>query len=152
MEFSIVSAKKAEKIYCDEDTTISFLLDKKITGTKIGVSFFVQDVFYQSVMVGHLLNNLEKRDISKDVENYIGLIRISCLVPADFLIPGKYYLHLRFGMEENEWNMNSKELLRFSERLSFVIYPSATYNDIVGDISKGSIRPRLKWTIEEQTI
>ena len=146
---NVSNGSGAHQILSSDPINVSFLLEKKLVGIKIGISFFVQDVFYQSVMVGHLLNNTEKKDLSVAFMNFKGLVRINCSIPADFLLPGKYYLHLRFGVEENEWNPESRELLRFSERLSFIVHPSNDYSDLIGDITKGSVRPRLEWKIEE---
>ena len=52
-------------------------------------------------------------------------------------------------MEEEEWNITSKEVFRFSEKLNFTIHPKPNFVDLIGDISKGSVRPKLDWTIEK---
>jgi ABC-type polysaccharide/polyol phosphate transport system ATPase subunit len=147
-EVRVISAQGREKLYSSDEIIIKFSLNKKVKGTKIGAFFFLQDVFYQPVMAGHILDNIEGRDITAPTDDFLGMVEVSCTIPGRFLIPGKYYLQLRFGMEENEWNMQSRELLRFFEKLSIVVYPSPDYVDMVGDMSKGSVRPKLNWKLE----
>jgi len=142
---SLFSDKATEKLFSSIPISLRVLLDKKIANVKVGVFFFVQDIFYQSVMVGNFLHNTMGNDISKSSENYTGLLQIECSIPADFLMPGKYYLQLRFGCEEKEWNTLSRELLRFSEKLQFEIYADENYIEYIGDLSKGAVRPRLEW-------
>ncbi|MBL7800000.1 MAG: ABC transporter ATP-binding protein [Chitinophagales bacterium] len=145
---SILNLKRtSEKLINTDPIEIILKLEKKIQGAKIGITFFVENIFYQPVLVGHLLNNTEGRDLSEQFKEYIGEIKVDCRIPEHFLIPGKYYMHLRLGVEENEWNNESKELIRFSEELSFIIHPQSDYIDLIGDINKGSVRPKLEWNI-----
>jgi hypothetical protein len=53
-------------------------------------------------------------------------------------------------MEENKWNSDSEEAFRFSEKLSFTIHPDPDYIDLIGDLSKGSVRPLLDWGIKRK--
>ena len=101
-------------------------------------------------MVGHFLNNSEGYNFSDHLKNETGLIEIKSIIPPNFLIPGKYYLLVRFGMEENNWSDTSEEAFRFSEKLSFTIYAEPGYKDFVGDVSKGSVRPKLDWQIKNR--
>jgi len=146
---SVTATSSTDKIYPSLPFDIGFIIHKKKKGIHIGPFFFLQDVFYQPVLVGHFLNNMNQNNISSDLKNESGLIEMKCTIPPYFLAPGKYYLLLRFGMEENEWNNTSEEAFRFSEKLSFIIYPDANYVDLIGDISKGSVRPALNWTIQK---
>jgi hypothetical protein len=144
-----VTSPSSEKLYNTQPVLVRFLIKKKKPGVHIGAFFFIQDVFYQPVMVGHFLNNSGNNDLSAQLKNETGLIEIKCTIPSHFLVPGKYFLLVRFGMEENDWSTASDEAFRFSERLSFTIYPGPDYVDFVGDISKGSVRPPLAWTIQK---
>ncbi len=144
-KIEIKPASGKDMLYNTEATLFEFLLYKKIHLPKFGIFFFIQDVFYQPVLVGHFLNNSSGRDVSQDTAAYKGLLNINCTIPAGFLMPGQYYVQLRFGMEENEWHEESKELLRFSEKLSFTLHAGNDYKEIVGDVSKGSVRPALQW-------
>ena len=126
---------------------LKFIIDKKREGVQIGAFFFLQDIFYQPVLVGHFLNNTEGIDYSRQIKNYTGLVEISCVIPPYFLLPGKYYLLPRFGMEEHEWNITSEEVFRFSEKLHFTIHNGDGYRELIGDVSKGSVRPPLQWGI-----
>jgi ABC-type polysaccharide/polyol phosphate transport system ATPase subunit len=145
----VSSTGKEERIYYENDVLLRFIVQKKREGIKIGAFFFLQDVFYQPVLVGHFLNNLSGEDYSKQLKAETGLIEIKCIIPATFLAPGKYYLMIRFGMEENEWNEESEEAFRFSEKLSFTIHKKPGYIDFIGDITKGSVRPPLDWEIKK---
>jgi lipopolysaccharide transport system ATP-binding protein len=143
----VTSALNKEHLYGSDPIHLEFVLNKRIKGAKIGVFFFLQDVFYQPVMVGHMLHNHQEKDLSIPTGDHEGLMHVTCTIPGDFLIPGKYYLQLRFGMEEYDWNPRSKELFRFLEKLSFTIYPNPSQADIIRDGSKGSFRPRLDWSV-----
>ena len=146
---SVKSLFCSEKLINTEPVFLKFTLFKNKAGAKIGAFFFVQDVFYQPVLVGHFLNNLNHNDFSNDLKNQTGIIEIKCTIPANFLFPGKYYFLPRFGMEQNEWNSESEEAFRFSEELHFTVYSDNNYQDIVGDISKGSVRPPLEWEVKK---
>lgn len=139
-----------KKLTQSDPIEIEFLINKKKRGIQVGAFFFIQDIFYQPVLVGHFLNNTEQKKFGSDMKDQIGLIKISCTIPANFLIPGKYYFLVRFGMEENEWHSTSTEAFRFSEKLSFTIHASSEYIDYVGDVSKGSVRPKLQWSVEKK--
>jgi ABC-type polysaccharide/polyol phosphate transport system ATPase subunit len=138
-----------EKLLQNAPVSISFLIEKKQEGNQIGAFFFLQDVFYQPVLVGHFLNNHSSSNFGKALQNQTGFFEISCTIPANFLAPGKYYLLPRFGMEKEEWNIQSEEVFRFSEKLHFTIYASNNYVDLIGDISKGSVRPMLNWDVRK---
>lgn len=147
---SMLPASTAEKIYNTDNIVLTLSLEKKLKDYKVGVFFFLQDVFYQSVLVGHFLNSSSEKDISKDTEDYVGAMQISCTIPGNLLMPGKYHLQLRFGKEVGEWNAESEELFRFSEKLSFNVHPAPDYVDLIGDLSKGSVRPKFEWTLKKQ--
>ena len=138
----------AGKLLNTEPVTIRFTVRKKKPGVHIGAFFFLQDVFYQPVLVGHFLNNSAGGDFGIQLKNETGLMEMTCTIPSNFLIPGKYYLLIRFGMEENNWSTTSEEAFRFSEKLSFTIHPGPGFIDFVGDVSKGSVRPALHWEIQ----
>jgi lipopolysaccharide transport system ATP-binding protein len=144
---TVKAESETRKIVSSNPFVISLLLEKKIENVKIGIFFFIQDVFYQSVMVGSLLKALNTSDISLETKDYIGNLRFDCTVPQDFLMPGKYYLQLRLGVEPNEWNEQSQEVLRFSEKLSFEVFSPVGYIETIGDLTKGSVRPRLDWKL-----
>jgi lipopolysaccharide transport system ATP-binding protein len=144
---SVLPADGTAKPINTKPVVIKFVIEKKKPEIQIGAFFFLQDVFYQPVMVGHFLNNSYNSNFGSQLKNTTGLIEITCTIPANFLAPGKYYLLPRFGMEANEWNNNSKEAFRFSEELNFTIHADEGYSDIIGDISKGSVRPALDWQI-----
>ena len=144
-----VTSPSSDKLYNTRPILVRFLIKKKKPGVHIGAFFFIQDVFYKPAMVGHFLNNSAGHDLSAQLKNETGLIEIKCTIPAYFLVPGKYFLLIRFGMEENTWSTSSEEAFRFSERLSFTIFPGHDYVDFVGDISKGSVRPPLAWEIQK---
>ena len=137
----------AGKLFSSEPVEIKFVIDKKKIGVQIGAFFFLEDVFYQPVMVGHFLNNSGAQHFGNDLKNQTGLVEIKSTIPANFLVPGKYFFLVRFGMEENEWHTTSSEAFRFSEKMSFTIHAKTDYVDFVGDISKGSVRPPLNWYI-----
>ena len=137
------------KLFSSEPVEIKFLIDKKKSGVQIGAFFFLEDVFYQPVMAGHFLNNSGAQHFGKELKNQTGLIEIKSTIPANFLVPGKYFFLVRFGMEENEWHTTSSEAFRFSEKMSFTIHAKPDYVDFVGDISKGSVRPPLYWSIHK---
>lgn len=138
-----------DRLYNTEPIRIRFLIQKKRKGIHIGAFFFLQDVFYQPVMVGHFLNNSTHREYDRELRDETGLIEITCIIPANFLAPGKYYFSPRFGVEEEEWNVDSLEAFRFSEQLSFTVHARPGYVDFIGDISKGSVRPPLDWEIRK---
>jgi lipopolysaccharide transport system ATP-binding protein len=143
-----VSTESKGMLYNMAPVQIRFIINKKRPGIHIGAFFFLQDVFYQPVLVAHFLNNTAHYDFSTQLKEKTGLIEIKCMIPANFLTPGKYYLFPRFGMEENEWNATSSEAFRFSEKLSFTIHATPDHTDYIGDISKGAVRPVLDWSIE----
>lgn len=145
---TVKPADGTDKLTPAKAIEISFTIEKRLSGVEIGAFFFLQDVFYQPVMVGHFLNNTTGNNFARQLKNETGIIDITCTLPANFLAPGKYYLLPRFGIERNEWNDRSEEAFRFSEELHFVIYPDTSYTDIVGDISKGSVRPALNWQMQ----
>lgn len=146
---SVTSLSRSDTLYHSDPIQVKFLIYKKKKGIQIGAFFFLQDVFYQPVLVGHFLNNSGNHDFSNQLKNETGLVEIKCTIPPNFLMPGKYYLLVRFGMEENNWNTTSTEAFRFSEKLSFTIYPEPGYVELIGDISKGSVRPPLDWEIKK---
>jgi lipopolysaccharide transport system ATP-binding protein len=146
---SVISSLHQDRIYHQDSIMIKFTVQKKKKGISIGAFFFLEDMFYQPVLVGHFLNNSQNTDFSNIVKDELGLIEISCSIPAGLLSPGKYYLRPRFGMEENEWDIDSEEAFRFLGNLHFTIYPEAGYIDFIGDVSKGSVRPALDWVIKK---
>ena len=146
---SVSSLRGQGPIFHSEPLCLRFWVLKKKPGIHIGAFFFLQDVFYQPVMVGHFLNNSGNQDFTGRLKEETGLIEITCTVPAHFLAPGKYYLLPRFGMEENTWSTTSTEAFRFSEKLSFVVQAETGYVDFIGDIGKGSVRPPLDWEIKK---
>lgn len=148
-ELSVTAGNEEGILYNTDPVHIKFAVNKKKNGIHIGAFFFLQDVFYQPVLVGHFLNNTTDNDFSGLLKEQSGLFEIKCTIPPNFLMPGKYYLFPRFGMEEEEWNITSKEVFRFSEKLNFTIHPKPDFVDLIGDISKGSVRPKLDWTIEK---
>jgi lipopolysaccharide transport system ATP-binding protein len=148
-ELSVYAENAEGKLYNNQPIHIKFVVNKKKAGIHIGSFFFLQDVFYQPVLVGHFLNNIKDSDFSGLLKEQTGLFEIKCTIPPDFLTPGKYYLFPRFGMEEAAWNITSKEVFRFSEKLNFIIHPFTGFSDLIGDISKGSVRPKLDWEIEK---
>jgi hypothetical protein len=148
-ELSVTAGNEESILYNTEPVHIKFTVNKKKSGIHIGAFFFLQDVFYQPVLVGHFLNNTINNDFSGLLKEQSGIFEIKCTIPPNFLMPGKYYLFPRFGMEEEEWNITSKEVFRFSEKLNFTIHPKPNFVDLIGDISKGSVRPKLDWTIEK---
>lgn len=146
-QVSVSSGLNKEKLFNSDPILLRFLINKKVKAAKIGAFFYLQDIFYQPVLVGHMLNNQGESDLSTTTGGFEGMIEITCTIPSDFLIPGKYYLVLRFGMEENEWNNKSIELFRFNKRLSFTVYQGAGRIDLIEDISKGAFRPKLDWRL-----
>jgi lipopolysaccharide transport system ATP-binding protein len=148
-ELSVTPTSGSGLLYNTEPVQIRFVIDKKKQGVLIGAFFFLQDVFYQPVLVGHLLNNTIGQDLSAGLRDKKGIFEIKCTIPPDFLYPGKYYLHPRFGIERQQWNANSEESLRFSEKLAFVIHAKPGYIDYIGDSSKGAVRLPLDWRIFE---
>lgn len=146
-ELSVTGAAKGEPIYNTGPVKLRFIIDKKKKGVQVGAFFFLQDVFHQSVMVGHLLNNTENKDLSRGWKDAVGLMEISCEIPAGWLIPGKYYLFPRFGVETGEWTATSEEGIRFSEKLNFTVTPHPSYTDYISDPGKGALRPGLAWQI-----
>jgi len=148
-ELAVTSANQDGLLYNTDPVHIRFVVNKKKTGIQIGAFFFLQDVFYQPVLVGHFLNNTQDNDFSALLKEQSGIFEIKCTIPGNFLTPGKYYLFPRFGMEEETWNITSKEVFRFSEKLNFTIHPKPGFVDLIGDISKGSVRPKLDWGISK---
>lgn len=146
-ELSVQSA--SGKLFSSEPVEIRFVIDKKKSAVQIGAFFFLEDVFYQPVMVGHFLNNSSRKHFGNELKNETGLMEIKSTIPANFLVPGKYFFLVRFGMEENEWHTSSSEAFRFSEKMSFTIHAKPDYLDFVGDISKGSVRPPLDWSVKK---
>jgi len=147
-ELEVKPQSGGSKLLISEPILIRFTIDKKKAGVKIGAFFFLQDVFYQPVLVGHFLNNDSGIDFSSEIKNETGLIQITCVIPPNFLAPGKYYLLPRFGMEQNEWNHTSEEVFRFEDKLHFTVYSRDGDVDLIGDISKGSVRPPLNWGVK----
>lgn len=144
---SVTSAAHGKDIYLHDDIVLRFRLEKKKTGINIGAFFFLEDILYQPVMVGHFLNNQGDLDLSTVVKDQTGLIDIECTIPGHLLAPGKYYLRLRFGLEPDRWTADSEEGFRLTEELHFTIKEPLGYTDYIGDLSKGSIRPALRWDI-----
>ena len=140
---------QGDRLYHSEPIRIRFVVEKKKRGVHIGAFFFLQDVFYQPVMVGSFLNNSARRNFNSELKDETGLVEMICTIPPDLLVPGKYFLLVRFGMEEEEWNMNSAEVFRFSEQLGFTLHAKPGYIDFIGDPSKGSVRPPLDWEIRK---
>lgn len=147
-QLSVQPAGGTGRLLSSHPVRIRFVIDKKKAGIQIGAFFFMQDVFYQPVMVAHFLNNTDGADHSRALKDQTGLIEITCTIPAHFLLPGKYYLLPRFGMEEGEWNITSEEAFRFEDKLNFTLHAPDDYVDVTGDVSKGSVRPPLPWRIE----
>jgi hypothetical protein len=145
---SVLPIEGQEILKNDEPILISMLIDKMRDNIHIGAFFFIQDVFYQPVLVGYLLNNSSKID-PRDLYTYRGLIKLTATLPSMQLIPGKYYISFRFGTEEQEWTASSSEGFRIMDNLSFTVHPSPDYLDYVGDASKGSIRPALDWRVQK---
>ena len=148
-KLSVQPIDGGSKLYPDQAIEIKFLIHKAKKGFKVGAFFFIQDVFYQPVLVAHSLSNSGNEDFNSQLFDETGLIEIKCTLPPNWLIPGKYYLLPRFGVEENDWNASSPEAFRFSEKLSFTIFPQPEYIDYVGDITKGSVRPPLEWAVSK---
>jgi lipopolysaccharide transport system ATP-binding protein len=148
-KLSVSSAVGNGLLYNLEPIEIKFVIRKKKAGIQIGAFFFLQDVFYQPVLVGHFLNNSQHEDFSKALKDQTGVFEIRCIIPANLLMPGKYYLFPRFGMEEMEWNISSEEAFRLSDKINFTIHPSPSFLDLIGDISKGSVRPLLQWEMKQ---
>ena len=146
---SVSSIDGTDGLYNTSPVLFKFVIYKKKKGIRIGPFFFLQDAFYQPVMVGHFLNNKEGNVLDVKTKDEIGLIEISCILPAHFLLPGNYFLGLRFGMEENEWNTLSAEGFRFSENLRFTLLAGEGFQDFVGDPGKGSVRPLLEWNMSK---
>jgi lipopolysaccharide transport system ATP-binding protein len=144
-----VTSRVNDILYHSDPIEVKFLLEKKKTNIQVGAFFFLEDIFYQPVLVGHFLNNSANTHFGSELKDETGLIEINCTIPAHFLIPGKYYFLVRFGMEENEWTSNSSEAFRFSEKLSFQVHAKPGYQDYIGDMSKGAVRPRLDWEIKK---
>lgn len=148
-ELSISAINGLGVLVNTEPVLIKFVVHKKKAGIEIGAFFYIQDIFYQPILLGHFLNNTADVNISKPLKDQTGVFEIACVLPANFLMPGKYYLFPRFGMEREEWNLNSEEAFRFTDKLNFTIHPSPTYVDFIGDISKGAVRPPLQWNIQQ---
>jgi lipopolysaccharide transport system ATP-binding protein len=149
-QISVRSSAQRDLIYDKDAISLRFVVHKKKRGIHVGAFFFLEDVFYQPVMVGHFLNNIRHKDFSELIKDELGLIEMNCSIPAGFLSPGKYFLWLRFGMEENEWNIDSEEAFRFNEDLHFTVHAGPDYVDFIGgDASKGSVRPPLDWEIKK---
>lgn len=146
-----VSAADGTDALCNTSPVhFKFVINKKKRGIRVGPFFFLQDMFYQPVMVSHFLNNTQGNILDIQTKDEVGLIEISCILPAHFLLPGTYFLALRFGMEENEWNPLSAEGFRFSENLKFDLLPGKNFHDYVGDPSKGTVRPLLDWSMSKK--
>lgn len=144
-----VQALSGGKILNTSSVLLKFVLNKKKTGVQVGAFFFLQDVFYQPVLVGHFLNNTNGCDFGNETKNESGLLEVRCVVPGNFLSPGKYFLLPRFGIEEGTWNQQSEEAFRFDEKLHFTIHAGENYKDVVGDSSKGAVRPQLNWEVKK---
>lgn len=147
---SVSSACKENALYNTNPILLKLVVNKKMKGQRIGPFFFLQDMFYQPVLVGHFLNNPLGGHWDAQTKDATGMIEITCTIPSHFLIPGKYYLSLRIGIESNEWSLESPEALRFSETLSFALLPGSGYTDFVGDAGKGAVRPLFDWNINKQ--
>lgn len=144
---SVTSAAHGRDIYLADDILLRFQLDKRKSGVNIGAFFFLEDILFQPVLVGHFLNNDGDQNLSEVVRDKTGLIDIECTIPGHLLTPGKYYLRLRFGVEPGTWSVDSQEGFRLTEELHFTIKEPANYADYIGDLSKGSVRPALRWNI-----
>lgn len=127
---------------------IRMVVDKKRKGVHIGPFFFLQDCYFQPVMVGYLLNNPQGILLDEQMKDAYGKYEVTCIIPSHFLIPGKYFLLLRFGIEEKGWHNESQEAFRFSENLGFYVHEEKNYKDYIGDLSKGAVRPMLDWSIK----
>lgn len=151
-QISVLSGDGSSELYNTSPICLKFIILKKKSGVRIGPFFFLQDVFYHPVMVGHFLNNPNGNVLDLQTKDEVGLIEISCTIPAHFLLPGSYFLVLRFGMEENEWNPLSPEGFRFSESLMFNLLAGPNFKDFVGDPTKGTVRPLLDWSMVKKTV
>jgi hypothetical protein len=130
----VLPADQMERIFHSDSFKMEFLIKKNGLDFNIGVFFFIQDIFYQPVMYGHSFKGTENEDEKNKFRNTKGLIRFKCVIPGNLLIPGKYFLLVRFGVEEGEWKTDSSEGLRMSEKLQFEIFPGNGYLDFIGDI------------------
>ncbi len=145
-----VSGSSAGHIYNTEAVHMNFRIEKKRGNVHIGAFFFIQDIFHQPVLVGHFLNNTEGADLSSPLRDEVGVFDIKCTIPPCWLIPGKYYLFPRFGIEEGEWTDTSAEGFRFSEKLNFVVEAGPGYHDYIADPGKGALRPPLVWQMDRK--
>jgi ABC-type polysaccharide/polyol phosphate transport system ATPase subunit len=150
LALSVLPIENKERIINSEPFILECLLKKNGIGFNIGVFFFIQDVFYQPVMYSHSFKGTESEEERDKYKIENGLIRFKCIVPGNLLIPGKYFLLFRFGVEAKEWSQNSPEGLRMSEKLQFEIFPDSNYTDFIGDLGKGSIRPAMEWTVDKE--
>jgi lipopolysaccharide transport system ATP-binding protein len=148
-ELSVQPFSDFDRLLNTQPIKITFIIYKKIKNIQIGAFFFLQDVYYQPVLVAHFLNNTSQQNNGILLKDQIGFIEITCLIPANFLLPGKYYLLPRFGVEANEWTVNSEEAFRFEETLQFTLHADSEFVDLIGDPSKGAVRPLLEWTIKK---
>ena len=144
---SITPHDGSESLYNTSPILFKFVIHKKKAGIHIGPFFFLEDTFYQPVLVSHFLNSSQGNKVVAETKDATGLIEITCLLPASFLMPGKYHVVLRFGMEENEWTPFSEEAFRFSDTLSFVLNPAPDFQDLVGNPTKGAVRPLFDWNV-----
>lgn len=140
-----VSGGTQGHIYNTDALHLVFRIEKKRPNVHIGAFFFIQDIFHQPVLVGHFLNNTDGADLSTPLRDEVGIFDIRCTIPPGWLIPGKYYLFPRFGIEEGEWTDTSAEGFRFSEKLNFIVESGPGYHDYIGDPGKGAMRPQLIW-------
>lgn len=138
------------KIYREGEIELRFKMNKKQKNILVAPFFYIQDVFYQPVLIGHFLSNKNGVDLSELYRDKDGIVEVSCILPANFLVAGKYYLYAHIGVDSLKWTATSDEAIQVKEILEFTVHQKGANSDFIDDPSKGSVRPLLDWKLVEK--
>jgi lipopolysaccharide transport system ATP-binding protein len=120
---------------------MEYQLDKPIQGLRVGL--------YLLTVRGDLVFTSFDTDSPKEYEKFssrpAGRYVSRCQIPADFFNEGQYIL----GVNASSYRV--KRYFQDDHALSFSVDAMGAPGKQWGEVRLGTIRPRLKWQIEEQT-
>ena len=134
------------KLLNSEPILLKITIDKLDADCTIGSSILLHNMFNEPIILAYTLNNQDKVDFSDFGNNQTGLFEITCELPARFLIPGIYYIALRFGKNPAKGQRSNEGDFHLAEEIRFRISDDHQDVDYIGDTMNIPIRPALKWS------
>jgi ABC-type polysaccharide/polyol phosphate transport system ATPase subunit len=145
-EVSITQGGQYNRLLTSKEIDISITIEKKKAGGSISVLLIVNDVFYQPVLIAHLLNNSSQQNFVDAFKNETGLLEMKCTIPGNFMAAGVYYMQIRFGVGAEAGEKNSPNDYHLQDNLKFRLRPNPEDFDFIGNSINGSARPAFNWT------